>query len=188
MEIVVIEKGFLYAVKYLNAEFDEYNRIFEEFGDLEKVTEFFNLYKWEIDQYYVRELCLNRDEVEAYSQRVVEEAVELEETFENLIDNSIEGKSPALSSHFAILEGFEKERMPAMKSYGLKRPSLLRVYALEIARNCLIIFYSGIKIRKAISDCPVLKDNVLQKARALISFLHENEVLTKKDIDDLAIS
>lgn len=93
-----------------------------------------------------------------------------------------------MSSHFAVLEGFEKEQMPAMKSYGLKRPSLLRVYALEIARNCLIIFYSGIKIGKAISDCPVLKDNVLQKARALISFLHENEVLTKKDIDNLAIS
>ncbi len=29
MEIVVIEKGFLYAVKYLNAEFDEYNSIFD---------------------------------------------------------------------------------------------------------------------------------------------------------------
>lgn len=185
MEIIIIEKDCLYAVKYPDQEHDEYNRIFEDYGDLEKVEEFFELYKWEIGQYYVTELGWNRDETQAYAQKVIAEAEKLEDKFEDLIDNTIDGINPGLSSEFLVLEGFENKDMPAMKSYGMGRPALLRVYAVEVSRNCLIIFYSGIKIQHEISNCPVLKDNVIQKARQVINFLEENEITCKKDLNDL---
>ena len=180
MEIVIIERNCLYAVKYPEEEHDEYNRIFEDYGDINKVEEFFELYKWEIGQYYVTELGWSRDETEAYTQKVIEEAEALEDRFEDLIDNTIDGIPPGLGSHFVILEGFEDKPMPAMKSYGVGNPSLLRVYAIEVSHNCLIIFYSGIKIAHKISECPVLKDNVISKAHRIIAFLEEHGLTTKE--------
>ncbi len=187
MEIVIIQKDCLYAAKYDGETYDEYNRIFEEHGNRELVENFFEIHKWEIGQYYVSELGLSRDEVDAYTQRVVEEAEDFEDYFENLIDNTIDGVSPGISSNFVVLEGFEKEVMPAMKSYGLSRPSMLRVYAIEVSINCLIIFYSGIKIAHSIGESPVLKDNVIPKARRIIAFLEENDITSKEDLNAMLI-
>lgn len=174
-----------HAVKYENEKFDEYNRIFEDYTDLSKVLHFFEENRWKIGEYYVRELGLSRDEVEAYAQPVIDDAVELEEYFEMLIDNTVEGNTPDLYGHFKMLEGFEGKDMPAMKSYGLNRPSMLRVYAIEMDRRSLIVFYSGIKIEHRLRDCPELKDNVLKKAHQVIDFLKDNGVLTVDDLVDL---
>ncbi len=186
MDIVEIEKNYLYAVKYDDQEFDEYNRIFEDFTNLELVNEFFEHNKYKIGQYYVNELGYNRNETEAFSQYVINEAIELEEHFENLIDNTIEGNIPDLHGHFTILEGFENEDIPALKSYGLNRPSMLRVYAIEVDSNCLIIFYSGIKIEHSLSECPVLKDNVISKARLVLDFLKANGILDRENVIEIA--
>lgn len=187
MELIEIAPDCLYAVKYPGQQFDEYNRIFEDYGDFEIVHEFFERYKWKIDNFYVRELGIAADETEAFARYVVDEAVELEEHFEDLIDNTLDHKTPNLFGHFKILEGFEKEDMPAMKSYGNGRPSLLRVYAIEIEHNCMVIFYSGIKINRAISDCPVLCDNVIEKARQVIDFLKRNGATDIRGVKSIAL-
>lgn len=186
MEILEIQDDCLYAVKYPEEEYDEYNRIFEDYSNFDKVHEFFETHKWEIGQYYVKELGFNRNETEAYAQYVVDETIELEEYFEDLIDNTINHDIPSLYGHFEFLEGFEKEDIPAMKSYGLSKPSMLRVYAVEVNKQCLIIFYSGIKIEHSLSDCPVLKENVLSKAYQLIEFLKEKEVVCAEDVKRIA--
>lgn len=183
MEFVIIELNHLYAVKYQDEEFDEYNRIFEDYSNHAKVSRFFELNKWKIGQYYVEELGWSRNETEAYTQRVIEETNKLEDVLEDLIDNSVDSIPPGLSSRFKILEGFEEESMPAMKSYGVGRPSLLRVYAIELNSDQLIIFYSGIKITHKLSDCPILKDNVIQKARRVIDFLKNNNILNVEDLN-----
>lgn len=186
MELLEIEPNCLYAIRYPDQEFDEYNRIFEDHSNFENVLDFFETYKWEIGNYYVKELGITPDETEAFAQYVVEEAVELEEYFEEMIDNSAIGASPNLKGHFTILEGFENEDTPALKSYGLKRPSLLRVYAIEVDDSCLIIFYSGIKIKLSISECPVLRENVLQKARQVIEFLKQEGATDLDGVKSLA--
>lgn len=183
MEIVPIQYSCLYAVQYDGETYDEYNRIFEEYADLETVHTFFEENKWKIGQYYIKELGWPATETEAYTNHVIQEVEELEDYFEDLIDNTTSGLSPSLSSHFMTLEGFEKEQTPAMKSYGLARPSLIRIYAVEVEHNCLIIFYSGIKINHSLSECPILKDNVLSKARNLISFLKENGIYSAKELN-----
>lgn len=186
MEIIRIQENILYSVKYDNSEFDEYNRIFEDYENPNFVLNFFESYKWQIGNFYVMELGIPQSETEAYAKQVIDEVYELEDHFENLIDNSSLGLKPDLFSHFTTLEGFENEDLPAMKSYGLKKPSLLRVYAIEVDRSCLIIFNSGIKIRKSLSECPILKDNVLSKARNVIDYLTDQGVTPSKHVDDIA--
>lgn len=186
MKIVTIQDGCLYAVHYDEEEFDEYNRIFEDHGSLPYVLDFFKANWLHIDQYYVNILGWGRNETEAYAARVVEEALQLEEYFETLIDNTEDGLTPDLHSHFITLEGFEKEKNPAMKSYGLKRPSMLRVYAVEVEDKCLIIFYSGIKIGGTLSKCPILKDNVIKRAWRLVNYLKSENVETVDGVRKLA--
>lgn len=41
MEILEIQDDCLYAVKYPEEEYDEYNRIFEDYSNFDKVHEFF---------------------------------------------------------------------------------------------------------------------------------------------------
>lgn len=186
MTLLEIQCDVLYAIKYDEEIHDEYNRIFEDLGDFDKVNIFFEKYKWEIDNYYVRKLGIPVTETEVYAVRVIEEAAELEERFEQLIDNSIEGERPDIFDHFKPLEGFETEQFPAMKSYGGSSPSLIRVYAIEIDRRCYIIFYSGIKIKRTIGKSPILRDNVIKRARRVIRFLHKNGVVTSDDVRRLS--
>lgn len=101
---------------------------------------------------------------------------------EDLIDNSIDNKIPYIKSRFITLEGYEDKTHPALKSYGVDRPSMLRVYAVEVDEKSLIIFYSGIKIQHSIQDSPILKDNVLTKANKLIAFLEENDISTTTEL------
>lgn len=183
MEIVVIEPKCLYAIKYKDEEFDEYNRIFEDYENLNKVLKFFELNKCNIGQFYVKELGLSIDETEAYAKIVIEEAIALEEIFEELIDNTVDGISPCIGSRFSILEGYEKPPLRALKSYGTNDPSMLRIYAIEISFNQLIIFYSGIKITHKISECPILRDNVIQRARKVIEFLKSKGIIDEESLD-----
>jgi len=183
MRIITIEKDVIYAVHYPGQEFDEYNRIFEDHQDLQKVTSFFQTYKYRIGQYYVNKLRMRRDEVDGYAQHVIEDANKLEDYFEDLIDNSKAGRHPLLCEHFKPLEGFTDKTTPAFKSYGLADPSMLRVYAVEVNPHCMIIFYSGIKIEHSVADCPVLCDNVVSKADSLIRFLQGEMVENAYDLN-----
>lgn len=186
MVIFQIEPDYLYAVKYSDQACDEYNRIFEDLGDFEKVNLFFEENKWKIDEYYIRQLGIAATETEAFANQIINESVRLEEYFEQLIDNTVSKDSPNLFSHFKTLEGFENEDSPAMKSYGLASPSMIRVYAIEVDRKCYIIFYSGIKLRKRLSECPDLKDNVIRRARSVISFLKDNGITTVEEVRKIA--
>lgn len=73
-----------------------------------------------------------------------------------------------------------------MKCYGLKKPSMLRIYAIEVDRQCIVIFYGAIKIRHSLKDCPVLKDNVLSKARQTVDFLTSMGVAFAEDLESQA--
>lgn len=100
MKIVVIEKNYLYAVKYDGNDTDEYNRIFDYLTDFEQVLDFFETYKWQINDYYVKQLDLPATETQAYATRLVQDALELEEKFEELIDDSIKIGNSCLRDHF----------------------------------------------------------------------------------------
>lgn len=79
-------------------------------------------------------------EPEDAARQVLEEAEDLEELIDELCKNTDLGKTPDLDNHFRYLEGkynYVFEYKP-VKSYGVNKPSLLRMYAIRLESNCYV--------------------------------------------------
>lgn len=186
MKIVQIEKGILYSVHYDDEEWDEYNRIFEQYTDFAYVSRFFNEHYLQINNYYVKVTGIPREEREAYANKIVQETLDLEERFDNLIDNSIDGKLPDFHKEFKWLEGTEVSPVTGLKWGKIDSKSMMRIYAVEVECNCLIIVYGGIKIAHKLSECPLL-DTAVDKVKNMIHFLKANNAITISGLEDLII-
>lgn len=183
MELIEYEEGIIYAVKWPEQEFDEYERLID-YAEPACVHQFIEQHQWEISQYYVNKLKIPRDRVDKWVKHITKEGEKLLDRLDQLIDNTIVGTTPDLFQHFKIIEGYESRDKPAMKSYGPDDPSMLRVYAIEIEQRCWIIFYSGIKIGKNFSDSPGL-EVVKDKANQVIAYLETNGVISLDDLKTL---
>ncbi len=184
MKIIQIEKGILYSVHYDDEEWDEYNRIFEQYTDFPYVLEFFNEHYLRINNYYVSATGIPRERQEEYANKIVQETLELEERFENLTDNSIEGKLPDFHKEFKWLEGTELSPLTGLKWGKIDSTSMMRIYAVEVEENCLVIVYGGIKTSHKLSECPLL-DTAVDKVRNVIHFLKANNAVTISGLDNL---
>lgn len=115
---------------------------------------------------------------------MLDEADALEEHIENLIDNVASAEKPDLDDYFHFLDGkysYISEMIP-VKGYGMRNPSLLRIYALKVEQNCYLIVDGGIKLCDTIQNSPDLKDHVLQKIDKVISFLKKEGIIDKDDL------
>lgn len=68
MELIEYEEGIIYAVKWPDQEYDEYERLMD-YAEPAKVHEFIESHKWEIGQYYVDQLNIPRDRVDKWVTR-----------------------------------------------------------------------------------------------------------------------
>lgn len=183
MKIVEIEKGILYSVQYDGQEWDEYNRIFETYTDYSSTLEFFNEHHLQINDFYEKATGIPRKEKEAYANKIVEEAIALEEKFESLTDNSISGNKPDFHEEFQWLEGTKQNPLCGLKWGKIDSSSMLRIYAVEVEINCLIIVFGGIKVKHKLSECPLL-DEAVRKVNRVISYLEANNVITISGLGD----
>ena len=181
MEIVEIYPPYIYSIHYDDEEECEYERLFELWNDVGYVVNFMI----ENKLYLQSSIWKKIPEPEDAARQVLTEAAELEDYFETLNENVKQGKLPDFDSHFKSLNGrkyeFEIERLP-MKSYGLARPSLLRLYAIKLKPNLYIITGGGIKLADSIQNSPDLKDHILQNIDRVREFLKSNYII---DADDL---
>lgn len=184
MKIIEIEPGILYSVKNDDEIYDEYNRIFESYSDFSYTLDFFHKYGLKINDYYVNATGIPRTEPEAYAEKVVMEALDLEERFENLVDNVKEGLTPDFHREFQWLEGTSGYPLTGLKWGKIDSASMLRIYAVEVETNCLIIVYGGIKITHKLSDCPLLATAVM-RVKELIFYLKQNNVTSISEFKDL---
>ncbi len=116
--------------------------------------------------------------------QVLDEARELELLFEVLAENADSGLKPDFDSHFKYLEGkykFALSYIP-MKSYGVERASLLRIYAIKLEENVYLITGGGIKLAETIQESPDLKDHVLQNISRVITWLKQQGIAEGSDI------
>ena len=123
--------------------------------------------------------------MEELAAQIRDEAEELEELFDELNVNSIKGIDPNFSSHFHFLDGEYKyclEWIP-MKSYGTRRPSLIRLYAIKVDDNCFVITGGGIKLGATIQESPDLKDHVLLEIKIVREYLKTNSIFDSNDIE-----
>lgn len=182
MKIIPIVEDYIYSIQYDDETKCEYVRIFDGWHDLDAIIEFFDKYSAEISDYLCSSIGLRRDEPEKFAKRVIDEADELEGFLLKVAENSKKGYKPDLMSIFKTLDGKYTGRYDQVpvKAYGTKKPSLLRIYAIELDVNCCLIVYGGIKIRKTIQESPVLKDMVFRRIDETLEYLFD-EGITQDD-------
>ena len=185
MVIWEIIPDLLYSVQYDNQEDDEYNRIFEELQDFQTVLSFFNEHNLKINDYYEKAIGIPRSDKEGYANKIVQEALALEDRLETLIENVENGNLPDFHSDFKWLEGTQLQPITGLKWGEIDSSSMIRIYAAEIEHNCIIIVYGGIKIRHQLSDSPLL-EGAKRKVDDLISYLTTEGILTREELKLIA--
>ena len=182
LDIVKIYDKFLYSVKYEEADENEYDRLFQQWNDVENVCQFM-----EDNSLFLKNAIWERIvEPEDATKQVLTEARELEGLLKKLCENSAKGKKPDLDDHFKYLEGKYKYELSyePMKSYGTGRPPLLRMYAIKMGKNVYLITGGGIKLADTIQNSPGLKDHVLQNIDRVRRWLKNNGVLDGEDMNE----
>ena len=122
-------------------------------------------------------------EPETASARTLEEAYALEETVRELAKNARDGTTPDFDAYFVPMGGeyvYEWRHTP-VKGYGPKKPSLLRIYAIQLEKNCYLITGGGIKYCRTMAESSELSKE-LSKIERVKSFLKECGIDTQEDI------
>ncbi len=184
MDIREIYKGYLYSIKFDDADTDEYSRVLRLWKDLDYLVNFFRTNAKEVDQPFWREVGLNPDDPMASAERVASEAIILASHIRDLAQNATIGEVPDFEDFFRPLGGkysYLTELEPH-KSYGTYSPSLLRLYAIKLDTNTYLIVFGGIKLGRTIQDSPGLKEQVFNRIDNVISFLRANGILEGDDL------
>lgn len=181
MEIIEIYPNHLYAMQYEDGEENEFDRLLDEWNDIEKVVNFMDKNKIYLSNKEIWGAELNTEDA---AKRVRIEAEEMEDLFDILNMNTIKGRKPDFDSHFRELNGkyvYELNYIP-MKSYGVENPSMLRLYAIKLKKNLYIITGGGIKLSDSIQNSPGLKDHVIKNIDRTRQFLKANGINDTEDI------
>ncbi len=180
MEIEEIYPPFIYSVRYDGQKQNEFHRLFTEWNDVETIMTFLE----ENESYLKVNIWNNIKRLEQAASQVLKEAMELELLFDVLAENAEQGHKPDFDSHFKYLDGQYKYAISyiPMKSYGMKRPSLLRIYAIKLETNVYLITGGGIKLAETIQKSPGLKGHVLQNIDRVITWLKQQGIAEGSDI------
>lgn len=153
--------------------------------DFQTVLSFFNEHNLKINDYYEKATGIPRSDKEAYANKIVQEALALEDRLEKLIENVENGNLPDFQSDFKWLEGTQLQPITGLKWGEIDSSSMIRIYVAEIEHNCIIIVYGGIKIRHQLSDSSLL-EGAKRKVDDLISYLTTEGILTREELKLIA--
>lgn len=184
MEIVEIYKDCLYSIHFDEEDLNEYRRVFREWHDLDYLVDFFIEHAEFLNTEFWKSVGIDFKSPESSAQIVIDEADNLEIHLRKMVRNAEVGREPDLDSYFHFLGGKYKclWSLEPVKSYGVAKPSLLRLYAIKIESNCYLIVYGGIKLSDTIQNSPVLRDNVFRKIDAVLDYLKNNGITQMEDV------
>lgn len=180
MEFIEIYPPYIYSVKYEGNDENEFDRLFNEWNDMELVMDFLMQNK----EYLNSQIWNAVKEPEMAARQVLDEAEKLEDLFEILENNTKRDNKPDYDSFFKCLDGkyqYELEYIP-MKLYGSNRPSLLRMYAIKLEDNVYIITGGGIKLSRTIQESPGINKNIIHNIDMVRAWLKKNGILTTDDL------
>lgn len=183
MEIVEIYKDCLYSIKFEEETTSEFNRLLKQWNDIDNLIDFFSMNREYIDTPFWKMAGLSPEIPETSAQKVANEARDLGNHLKALFQNSRAGLHPDFDDYFHNLDGKYKFMwvLEPVKSYGTETPSLLRLYAIRLRRNCYLFVCGGIKLCGTIQDSPTLKDHVFKRIDYVLAFLKENGIVDETD-------
>lgn len=181
MEIIAIYRPYIYSIKHDAAVLNEFDRLFGQWSDLGSVLQFFDTYQEFLNTPFWSGVTGPEDA----ALQVLNEARELRSLFDEMNKNTRDGDEDDFDSHFRYLDGKYKYELewPPMKSYGTRRPSFLRIYAIRMDTNTYLITGGGIKLTEKIQDAPGLKDHVLSDIDKVRDFLKANGIFDSDDME-----
>lgn len=184
MEIVEIYKDWLYSINFDEEDLNEYDRVFQKWHDLDFLVNFFSEHKEYVNSEFWINAGLDPENPELSASLVITEADNLETYIMKLVNNCTNGIKPDFDEYFHFLGGKYKclWSLEPVKSYGTNSPSLLRLYAIKMDKNCYLIVYGGIKLGDTIQNSPILKDRVFNKIDTVLEFLKANGISDSNDI------
>lgn len=177
MNIIAIYPPYIYSVHYDDKDENEFDRLLDQWNDVCYLTKFMEDHK----SFLKSDVWQRIQEPEDAVRQVLDEADALENLFEELNENAMDGRKPDFDSHFQYLDKYMLVQ-PPMKSYGTLRPSLLRMYAIKMKDNVYLITGGGIKLADTIQNSPELKDHVFQDIDRVKAFLKENGIMDNEDM------
>lgn len=170
MKIVTIFAPYLYAIKYSGEKFDELQRLFMEWRDLEHTASFFEEHSNDLEYF-------NIDIDEA----VLETFKETKAFQRNLFQLTKKG-NPNLDSIFRNLDNREFRILQLWKQKSKRR--WLRLYAIRIDTNVYLITGGAIKLTKTMEERPhtLLELSKLEKCK---NYLNDNGVFDSDSFKEL---
>lgn len=148
MEIVstfaVVEES-LYSVRYEDEHTHELARLFRLWNDAEYLDSFFNQHQNDLNRDFWQNLPVEESILKTQSdaKRLQRKLLQVAQAGKNSSDETLSTLFKPLHDNPDYLDPFEKS-----KTYGMMRPSWLRIYAIRIETNVFVISGGAIKLTK----------------------------------------
>lgn len=183
MEIETIVNGTLYSIKFDNKKLNEFEIAFKLWKDMTYLSDFFE----SNHKLYNSEFWHSRgfETIDDATAWIANDALELKKLVK-LAVNSLTGQHPDLEDYFEPLMGqysYVHQLVPS-KGYGVKFPSMIRIYAIKIEINCCLMVHGGIKLTADIAGMPDLKAVLFSKIDSVVRFLKENAIDQVNDLNE----
>jgi len=169
---------FLMTVHYEGEEYDEFNRLFHEWNDVEFLFDFFSANQHDLERDFWSDVSVD-DAIMITRQ----ESTDFLKHFKTLNGKTAQEVSDVFRELFRPLDnqhptgsGFGKN-----KAYGLRKPSWLRIYALKIEDECFLITGGAIKLTETMNERSHTK-NELTKLESCRRFLIDEGLVDKDGI------
>lgn len=206
MDIVKIYEPYIFAVKYDGDRFHIYRLVYNRLTDEEYLSRFFETFKFRISDYLVSVLGYPREETEEYISEVNDRMIDIDEEIEQICKAIRAGQFDDFGQMFEPHSKIDIRKLPdgggksnkygtqylPVKCWGLKgKPSLVRIYAIELALDCYIIIYGGIKIDLDTNTCPVFDENgnevtleseIQRRMVSVCGFLERHGIIDKEGL------
>lgn len=169
MEINEIFPPYLYAAKFDGDDVNIYRLSIDKLTDYNYVINFLETFNDRISDFIVNEFG-DKSEIEEYFACINDRAIDIEEEIKEICKLLSEDKISGFGEYFEPHSKQDIRSMPGgggssgtykkhylpVKCWGSSKPSLVRVYAIELSLRCYIIIYGAIKVDLKTENCPDL--------------------------------
>ena len=148
--IEIIVNNSLYSMKYDENEQDEFQRIFNEWNDIEFLESFFEENKNDLFSGFYENISIT-DAI----FRTIEESERLEKSIKKIAEKGKQDNCENLQTLFKPLNNKDEYPVPLLqknKTYGSNNKSWLRIYAIRLEPNLFVVTGGAIKLTKTMNE------------------------------------
>ncbi|HBZ26133.1 MAG TPA: hypothetical protein DEO54_07825 [Rikenellaceae bacterium] len=175
MELITIFADLLYSVKFNKKGDHEFVKIFNQWQDPEMLFDFFETNKRDLNSGFFGKIT-----VEEAVMITIDDANYLEDL---LLFCSKNGGKSALDIFFKndLYDNPKITELVPKKGYGKRKRSWLRLYAIELSKECYVVTGGAIKLTRTLQERAHTKKE-LMKIEKCIDFLKENGIYNNKGV------